>query len=96
MDDVKGILEGARHLIETYGWIQGSYVSDDGFCLMGALYATPGWFREFEESGVAIEAVESAISDRCGEFTPVTRYNDSVATSKEEILGVLDEAISTL
>lgn len=75
------ILTDAADLLERCGWTQGAYVSNGGYCLMGAFHeANSGAISEQYEEAWAF--LEEAVGN------PI-HWNDEDGRTKEEVLNLL-------
>lgn len=100
------ILDRSRELLKKFGWIQGRFISDEGFCLAGALnHATYQISNEFrahhddQNPPTKIwrnrDTVETLIFQeiRKGNWQDgsLTVWNDQPGRTKEEVISVLDK-----
>ena len=90
------ILKETRRLLEEEGWIQKSYhKSGEGYCLEGA------WRSACRQTGASLEQSVNSyqyLDDKIfrDSHTFMTRWNDELGRTKEEVLAVVVEAISLI
>lgn len=104
MYNVGDLLQDARGLIETKGWIQQTYHNDYGYCLVGAIHEA---FKEALNQhkvaagdvnrlpGRAYNKLQVVIGEQRIAVTStfwLSVWNDSAERTKEEVLALLDEA----
>lgn len=82
-------------LIENYGWTQGDFESDDGYCIMGAALRARAIFQEiFPE---APQTVDEAAAEALQKIRAVTdslvKFNDTPGRKKEEVLNALRDSV---
>lgn len=78
------VLAKAAEVIRERGWIQGTYSTTEGCCVVGAMYQAATFLREPE--GV-LAGAENVLR---GEVGHIVSWNDSFETTKERVLSVLD------
>lgn len=85
-------LKAIRQLIETYGWVQGTYGSwAQGYCLAGALLrVAPTMFATRDEAMVA------ALAPLPASLRGLAIWNDQPGRTKEDVLAFCDRAIARL
>lgn len=103
--DVKQVLEGARGLLENR-WARGYYTDGlGGYCLAGAINISAGEMQDVrgtityaahdrEVKKVAFEARLLACNFLPEPFETLPTYNDAPGTTQQDVLAVLDKAIS--
>ena len=88
------IAEDAKKLLLEKGWIQGSFASDKGYCLYGALATNTHYYDHFD---ILHKLIMKILDIRCkGKSFGLASYNDYEATTIEDILSLLDEIIEPL
>lgn len=92
-------LSKARTILETEGWIQGSYHANEGYCLVGAVTEAN---KAFRATSTYPHLIQSAIDTgyEFGPFifddTPLFDWNDEPNRTKEEVLALIDATIARL
>lgn len=88
---LKRDLEGVKDVILNYGWIKNQMGNcDTGFCLVGAIDHYLGT-EELTHDVTRFINIEEAIEKAAGRR--IVAFNDMVATSKKDVLDVIDKAI---
>ncbi len=95
---VKKLLEGALKEIRTRGWIQGTFSSDDGVCLLGAIDAVYGHTAEpWETQDAAERAIKRRIArkqHRAIDGVSIADWNDRKGRKEAEVVALLKETIA--
>ena len=81
------VLKQARQNIVEYGWIQGQYRTDEGYCALGAIEDVPVGDQ------TRLGAIGALLNQVPVTFGGVAIYNDAEGRTKEDILGLFDRAI---
>jgi len=100
--EIAGVLENMIALIETYGWVQGHMGSvDEGFCVVGALsfscssdYYTNYWL--LDNVKMEINKTLRNYPEFCSRSSWLQVWNDSLRTTKEEVLFVLEQTLKEI
>lgn len=82
MSEVRKVALKAAELLREDGWIQGSFCTDEGRCLRGALDVAA------EGLGLSVSKTWNKVYDRVG---MPARWNDDPARTKEEVLNLLEQ-----
>lgn len=100
MRDAATFFAKVRNLLETYGWMQFQYGSEEqGFCLRGA--AVEAQTKLSDETGERITCDEGGLCYAClfdeklrehFGITSIVRYNDTAGRTKEEVMQLLKDA----
>ena len=96
------VLRAARKVIE-FGWCQGSYWEDDGSCCaVGALFRTLGEEHVSDRNRQAVRCLQAMTvaigDDPDGTILDgrITIWNDQESRTRQEVLDMLDRAVSVL
>lgn len=92
MTSVKDTLVAAKNLININGWTQDNMEHNGSYCILGAISEVT---LEDDVIGYidACNAVKAALKQR-GNITGIAAWNDAGHRTKDQVLGLLDEAVS--
>ena len=94
------VCEDAKRVLKERGWIQQGFISDEGVCLLGALYIATGHTPRtdgFGSDGYSqlLRATETRVAAVTGEpSVGLGIWNDRAGRTADDIYKVLDAVIS--
>lgn len=92
-------LSKARGLLETKGWVQGTYRDSNGFCLVGAIQEVKD---SFYPTGIYPHLLQSVLDTgyeidySIHDDVPLFDWNDEPNRTMEEVLELIDTTIARL
>jgi hypothetical protein len=80
------VLEDAADLLETNGWIQGSFgTNGEAHCALGAVYEAASYRGSYVRS---VTALTDVVHERFG-FRSIPHWNDQAKTTKQEVVDTM-------
>lgn len=92
MTTTAAVIRKARELIEADGWVQGSFRSEDGYCLGGAI--SEAAYRLAPDGEIGITSLKATgVFGRVHGALRVTAWNDDPTRTEQEVIDMLDRMI---